>query len=404
MGETNVSASEADAAFENRVSIIRILVQERLQRKCAADILLEAESVSPLGRDSNNFVNLVQLEKTDLDHGLHVQYGTHKLDPSVTKIVVRISNPNAMLDEEVRVENEVAAITLMHRALVSLTYSPVPKVFAWETSSSTGPGWIVEEFMKGEKLIAELLKLIQTFDPEVGGFGGLGFEIGRVIVRRSPLWSVGPFPTYADTYQGIFNRQLELVAATPLLDEWNEGGLSERLRNFNESGGLESLLQPSEPMRLTLKILIDPETHRITGLLDFDFSHIASQADEFFYSFMEFSGLVPGPFEGGDLERLRDYQIHGFPDLAAFEEVEDTMVDWNMARLWHVAQRKHGVNGPADIGRISELADIYWFLLGVCPPFFSMPKWLAKRTEEQKQATKAAIGKSLGKYLDKWGY
>jgi hypothetical protein len=32
-----------------------------------------------------------------------------------------------------------------------------------------------------------------------------------------------------------------------------------------------------------------------------------------------------------------------------------------------------------------------------------MPKWLAKRTEEQKQATKAAIGKSLGRYLDKWG-
>jgi hypothetical protein len=119
---------------------------------------------------------------------------------------------------------------------------------------------------------------------------------------------------------------------------------------------------------------------------------------------MEFGGLVPGPFGGGDLERLRDYQIHGFPDSAPTEEVEDTMVDWNMARLWHAAQRKHGVNGPANIERIGELADIYWFLLDVCPPFFSMPKWLAKRTDEQKQATKAAIGISLGRYLDKWGY
>jgi hypothetical protein len=119
---------------------------------------------------------------------------------------------------------------------------------------------------------------------------------------------------------------------------------------------------------------------------------------------MEFGGLVPGPFEEGDLERLRDYQIHGFPDSAPAEEVEDAMVDWNMARLWHAAQRKHGVNGPANIERIGELADLYWFLLDVCPPFFSMPKWLAKRTDEQKQATKAAIGKSLGRYLDKWGY
>jgi hypothetical protein len=237
--------------------------------------LLEVGTVTPLGRDSNNFVNLVQLEKTDLiqdtNHDLPGQHGTHKLDPSINKIVVRISNANAMLDEEVRVENEVAAITLMHRALASLTYSPVPKVFDWETCSSTGPGWIVEEFMEGEKLdvhlpdlsidkksqildqVAELLKLIQSFNPEVDGFGGLGFDArGRVVARRSPLWSVGPFPTYADMYQGMFNRQLKLVATTPLLDGWNEGGLSERLRNFNESGGLESLLQPSEPMRFTL--------------------------------------------------------------------------------------------------------------------------------------------------------
>jgi hypothetical protein len=33
MGETNVSVLEADAGFEHRVSIIRTLVQEQLQRK-----------------------------------------------------------------------------------------------------------------------------------------------------------------------------------------------------------------------------------------------------------------------------------------------------------------------------------------------------------------------------------
>jgi hypothetical protein len=33
MGETNVSVLEADADFKNRVSTIRTLVQERLQRK-----------------------------------------------------------------------------------------------------------------------------------------------------------------------------------------------------------------------------------------------------------------------------------------------------------------------------------------------------------------------------------
>jgi hypothetical protein len=151
-------------------------------------------------------------------------------------------------------------------------------------------------------------------------------------------------------------------------------------------------------------ILIDPETHRITGLLDFDFSHIASQADECFYSFMDFGGLVPGPFEGGELERLRDYQIQGYPDSPSVEESENGPVNWNWARLWQAALHKHNVSCPANIEGIAELADVYWFLLDVCPPFFNMPRWLAKRTEEQKQATKTAIGVTLGRYLEQWGY
>lgn len=65
---------------------------------------------------------------------------------------MRIHNPDAMLDEGVRVENEVAAITLMHRALADIPQSIVPKVFAWETPGSAGSGWIAEEFMEGEKL------------------------------------------------------------------------------------------------------------------------------------------------------------------------------------------------------------------------------------------------------------
>lgn len=239
------------------------------------DTLLQVETVSPLGRDSNNFVNLVQLKESSLaqnaNHDNPLQYGTHKLELSVTRIVVRISNPNAMLDEGVRVENEVAAITLMHRALADLPQSIIPKVFAWQTSSSVGSGWIVEEFMEGEKLgqhlpdlstdkkaqifdqVAELFGKIQAFDPEVDGFGGLRFDSnGRVVAGRSSLWSVGPFTNYAAWYQGVFDKQLELVATTPLLHGWNEGGLKERLHHFNASGGFRSLLRPFENMRSTL--------------------------------------------------------------------------------------------------------------------------------------------------------
>lgn len=237
--------------------------------------MLEVETVSPLGRDSNNFVNLVQLKESslvqDANHDVALQHGTHKLDPSINRVVVRISNPGAMLDEDVRVENEVAAITLMQRALANSSNNPIPKVFAWEASSSTGSGWIVEEFMAGEKLsqhlpnlsvdeiarifdqVAEILGKIQVFDPKVDGFGGLKFDAsGRVVAGRSSLWSVGPFTKYADWYQGIFDKQLEMVATTPLLDGWSESGLRERLHHFGASGGLRSLLRPFENMKSTL--------------------------------------------------------------------------------------------------------------------------------------------------------
>lgn len=240
------------------------------------DTLLQVETVSPLGRDSNNFVNLVQLKEPtslaqDANHDPPLQIGTHKLESSVTRIVVRISNPNAMLDEGVRVENEVAAITLMHRALADLPQSIVPKVFAWEILGSAGSDWIAEEYMEGEKLsqhfsdlstdkkaqifdqVAELFGKIQGFDPELKGFGGLRFDAnGQLVAGRSSLWSVGPFINYADWYQGIFGKQLELVATTPLLDGWSEGGLNERLHHFNASGGLRSLLRPFENMKSTL--------------------------------------------------------------------------------------------------------------------------------------------------------
>lgn len=119
---------------------------------------------------------------------------------------------------------------------------------------------------------------------------------------------------------------------------------------------------------------------------------------------MEFGGLVPGPFEGDDLDRLREYQIQGFPDSTPFAKVENAPIDLDTARLWQAAMRNHSVKGPTDIEGIAVLADIYWFLTDVCPPFFNMPRWLAKRTDEQKQAIKATIGENLGKYLSKWGY
>ncbi|THZ77721.1 hypothetical protein D6C85_01493 [Aureobasidium pullulans] len=243
-----------------------------------------------------------------------------------------------MIDEEVRVENEVAAISLVQKALVNYPYKIVSKVFAWQ-GSKHGLGWIVQEYLPGEQLsihfpdlqadkkavvldqVAQIFKMIQSFQHGDQGFGGL-----RI--------------------------------------------------------GAEN-------------ILIDPGTLHITGLLDFDFSHIASPADEYFYSFPSFCGLVPGPFEDEDLQLLRRHQTEGFPSAPSTQEATSESVDWTVARLWQAALEKHNVASPKDIENITELADIYWFLLDVCPPFFNLPRWLARKTEEQKLAAKKAIGENL---------
>ncbi|KEQ81335.1 hypothetical protein M438DRAFT_376874 [Aureobasidium pullulans EXF-150] len=415
MSDTITALPAGLATLEHRTEIIKALIFENCGRKVI--------SVAPLGRDSNNFVHLVDLAEAIGHSGTNTsasQPGTAKLDSSVIKVVVRLSNPNAMIDEEVRVENEVAAISLVQKALISYPCKIVPQVFAWQ-GSKHGLGWIVQEYLHGEQLSLHFSDLqtdkkavmIQSSKHDVKGFGGLRFDVnGEVVAGRSSLWSVGPFSTYAEMYQAIFAKQLELTQATPLLDGWKGTGLQERLQRFSTSGGFANLLAHTGDIQPTLvhgdfgaeNILIDPGTLQITGLLDFDFSHIASPADEYFYSFPSFCGLVPGPFEDEDLQLLRRYQTEGFPSTPSAQEATSGSVDWTVARLWQAALEKHHVASPKDIENITQLADIYWFLLDVCPPFFNLPRWLARKTDEQKFAAKKAIRENLDRYLRRWGY
>lgn len=117
---------------------------------------------------------------------------------------------------------------------------------------------------------------------------------------------------------------------------------------------------------------------------------------------MDLGGLVPGPFEDEALQCLRRFQLGQGEDDTLPIETQDSPVDWTLAKAWKAALQRHNIDGPAEIAHIADLADIYWFLLDICPPFFNMPKWLAKRTDEQQQAAKARTEDSLYKYLARW--
>lgn len=151
-------------------------------------------------------------------------------------------------------------------------------------------------------------------------------------------------------------------------------------------------------------ILFDPDTFKVTALLDFDFTHIASPSDEFFYSFPDFHGIVPGPFEREDLLQLRKAQLNSFSNVGDQSRSNSADVSWEVAEMWQNSLRQQSAKGPGDLKGTDELSCIYWFLLDVCPPFFLRPRWLKRRTGEQQLAAKREVAENLDKYLQRWGY
>jgi hypothetical protein len=59
--------------------------------------------------------------------------------------------------------------------------------------------------------------------------------------------------------------------------------------------------------------------------------------------------------------------------------------------------------GPSNIERIEDVAALYWPLLDVCPPYFLLPRWLGRTSEEKRQEPKE-IEANLEKYLERWGF
>ena len=94
-----------------------------------------------------------------------------------------------------------------------------------------------------------------------------------------------------------------------------------------------------------VNILFDEESKRITALIDYDFSLIASQIDEYFYSFHEAGGLLAGPGEDDEgILALRQCLLHGFTADDANRTHE--FPDWKSAVILDKEFAKAGVVRP----------------------------------------------------------
>lgn len=230
------------------------------------------EAIHRLGRDSNNFVYRLIISKVISRPAAPTlskipRPGTVGLPAGKIPVVIRISNPQALVNEEVRVQNEVAAMSLMSQALSSYRDRLVPNVYAW-CPSSQGRGWILQEHMGGTQLdqdfrgldperrrdllrqIAEVFKLIQSFrlPDSVNGYGGLGFnESGDIVTGPTTIPCGGPFSYFHEMYTQMLRRQLLESDSSERIAGWRRNGLRDRLERFASCGIAEQVMANSIP-------------------------------------------------------------------------------------------------------------------------------------------------------------
>ncbi|KAI1811753.1 hypothetical protein GGS20DRAFT_592564 [Poronia punctata] len=329
-------ASEFITSSARREGFITGLLRERYERECSA--------FHKLGWDSNNFVYRVQLVPVPIEGTpaklidkllppQQQQAGTTALPSSANEVVARVSNVEAILNEDVRVENEVAAMCLVRNALGSLDMMLVPDVFAWGRPTSETPGWIIQEFKAG----IQLDKAFGNMDPET-----------------------------RQNMQKQIARVFKLIQDCPL----------------------------------------PASIYNLTAILDFDLSHIASPAEEYFYSLTNLGSMLGGSFDDNPDEILLRKCL-----LEGFDKVDNTSgggeggeINWIAARITDHEFIRAGVLRPSEIKGCGELANLKWFLESLSPPYFYMPRWVQGHKQEFIDKKKQAIRSTIEKYLDHWGF
>lgn len=137
--------------------------------------------------------------------------------------------------------------------------------------------------------------------------------------------------------------------------------------------------------------MYDKGTKRLTALLDFDFAHIASFADEFFRSLGADIGQFPSPRESGEVLALREAMLAGFPDPSPSSNDE---VQWRSAKAWDDALREKGAQRPSTIENIAALSDLFW-LSGQILPFRLCNEVLVRNSTQEQLAARKKTGEEL---------
>ena len=142
---------------------------------------------------------------------------------------------------------------------------------------------------------------------------------------------------------------------------------------------------------------------RLTALLDFDFSHIATFADEFFRSLGQSIGQLPSARDSGELLALREAMLTDFIDFQAPSD-GDGEVLWPSAKTWNDALRENGAQRPHTIINIAQLSDLFWLSGQILPFKLCNEVVVSNSNQEQLAARKKSGEELLLDFLNDYGY
>lgn len=264
--------------------------------------------------------------------------------------------------------------------------------------------------------IATILKSIQSYrlPPSIIGYGGFTFDSsGTIVTGPTTLPCGGPFRCLPEMHEQMLRKQLEIAddPEAEIVDGWRRSAheLRERLKRF-EVDGLAQLAVSNCVDRPTLvhgnldihNLLVSSDGN-LTALLDYEFAFVGTVLDEYTLSFPRLYGILGGPWDGGELDRLRAYQLSRFPTELPTSETRG-QVDWELAGMFDAALLLAGAQKPQDFACADTYSALIWFYQDVCPPYLMMPRWLARKTSEDITSHKDQVARNLDLYLKMWKY
>ncbi|KAH0254492.1 hypothetical protein KCU91_g17973, partial [Aureobasidium melanogenum] len=398
---------------------------------------LPIAEITTLPRCHSNFVHFLNFSKpVTANRSLSDAPGTSAIPEGTTQAVFRIGNPAGMFNHAVKVENTVAMMQLTRQALSASNI--VRRVYAWSNSvEPSGAGWILEEYMPGIEVeskfhteltrenqhyilsqMASTLKAVQDFDlpPKASGFGGLAFDDDGEVISGPYVVEPydGPYPDMISMYKGMLQAQLK-EADRSFVKGYRDNGFRDRLNAFAEKG-LDNLLTKFLPEKVRPNLIIgdvvianflfDPDTFRVTGLVDYDCSHTGHPLHEYFFSSfsVKYCVVLPEP-------EVASAIFHHYPSplplsepISGPEARDDDPPQWELMQLFETALANLGAARPSSIVGAENITKVYEFMALICPFHFVMDRWVSKQSQEQLQASKEKQMALLDKALVGWGF